>query len=106
MTDQLDVDLALLDTIADRLRRAGDTLTSTGNPATPDATAMIVELLAKVSENVTSLAGGLRAASGRVAAESEVSKPSEIPGLRRSTRARSSITRRLAAAPPPTRPRT
>ncbi len=68
MTDQLDADLALLDTIADRLRRAGDSLTSTGNPATPDAgeaTAMIVELLAKVSENVTDLAGGLRAVSGR-----------------------------------------
>ncbi|BCY11194.1 hypothetical protein [Actinoplanes sp. L3-i22] len=70
MTDQLDVDLALLDSIADRLSRAGDALTSTGTPATPDAgeaTAMIAELLATVSANVTNLAGGLRAASGRVA---------------------------------------
>lgn len=73
MTDQWDVDLALLDTIADRLRRAGDALTSTGSPTTPDAgeaTAMIAELLAKVTENVTDLAGGLRIASGRVAGAS------------------------------------
>ncbi|WP_436532371.1 hypothetical protein [Actinoplanes sp. HUAS TT8] len=77
MTDQLDVDLALLDTIADRLRRAGALLTATGSPATPDAdeaTAMVAELLTRVSTNVTNLAGGLRSASGRVAVASHTSE--------------------------------
>lgn len=70
MTDQLDVDLVLLDTIADRLSRSGVALTSVGAPTTPDAgeaTAMIAELLTGIAGNVTNLAAGLRSASGRVA---------------------------------------
>ncbi|WP_229070318.1 hypothetical protein [Actinoplanes sp. DH11] len=71
MADRLTVDLVLLESISDRLRRSGEALRATGTrtPRTPDAgeaTPIFAELLAQLSESSAGLAAGLRDAGTRV----------------------------------------
>ncbi|KUL28588.1 hypothetical protein [Actinoplanes awajinensis] len=70
MIDQLQVDPALLESIADRLRRAGAALGGIGEPPPLDAgeaAAATAELLATIAASTANLAGGLQTAAGRVA---------------------------------------
>ncbi|MEU8242516.1 hypothetical protein AB0C07_30050 [Actinoplanes missouriensis] len=71
MADRLTVDLVLLESISDRLRRSGSSLrgTTAGGPRTPDAgeaTPIFAELLAQLSESSAGLAAGLSEAGNRV----------------------------------------
>lgn len=71
MADRLNVDLAVLDAIADRLRRSGDALGATGQPATPSAgaaTPLLDEILRAHSASAAGLGDGLRQASRQVSA--------------------------------------
>lgn len=68
----LSVDAVLLDAIADRLNRAGDSVDATGAsaPPPPDAgrgTAVVSDVLARLCAGAATLAGGLRGTGSRVA---------------------------------------
>ncbi|BBH70349.1 hypothetical protein ACTI_70340 [Actinoplanes sp. OR16] len=72
MADRLTVDLVLLESISDRLRRSGTSLraTGTGGPRRVDAgeaTPIFAELLARLSQSSAGLAAGLTEAGLRVA---------------------------------------
>ncbi len=71
MADRLTVDLVLLESISDRLRRSGTSLrgTTAGGLRAPDAgeaTPIFAELLARHSESSAGLAAGLTDAGLRV----------------------------------------
>jgi hypothetical protein len=71
MTDRLHVDPVSLEGIADRLRRSGGALraASGGGPGTPDAgtdTPIFEDLITRLVQNATALAGGLDEAAARV----------------------------------------
>ncbi|WP_229068833.1 hypothetical protein [Actinoplanes sp. DH11] len=77
MTDRLDVDVALLDAIAERLTRTGGDVDAAGAaaPAPPDAgvvTAEVAEVLALLCGGAVQLTGALRDAGGRVAEASRL----------------------------------
>ena len=86
MTD-LHVDPVLLDGIADRLRRCGDTLNAAGAgaPATPDAgqdTATIAAIVAALCDSSANLVDGLLETGARVTAarQAYVSEDSAAAG--------------------------
>ncbi|MBB2948447.1 hypothetical protein FB565_008230 [Actinoplanes lutulentus] len=72
MADRLTVDLVLLESISDRLRRSGEALRAAGAgrlraaPDAGEATPIFAELLAQLSESSTGLAAGLHDAGMRV----------------------------------------
>ncbi|GIE74664.1 hypothetical protein Aph02nite_06140 [Actinoplanes philippinensis] len=71
MTDRLHVDPLSLEGIADQLRRSGDTLRAAagGGPGTPDAgtdTPIFEDLITRLVQDATALAGGLDEAASRV----------------------------------------
>ena len=70
MADRLDVDLAVLDVIADRLGRSGDALGAVAPPAAPPAgaaTPLLGEILRAHAASAAGLTDGLRQASLQVA---------------------------------------
>jgi hypothetical protein len=76
MTDRLDVDVPLLDAIAEQLTQAGDNVDRSGvsAPPPPDAgpgTAVIADVLARLCGGAAELSGTLRAAGSRVADASQ-----------------------------------
>ncbi|MEU4156924.1 hypothetical protein [Actinoplanes sp. NPDC026670] len=71
MTDRLHVDPVSLEGIADQLRRSGGTLRAAGagGPGTPDAgadTPIFEDLITRLVQDATALAGGLDEAADRV----------------------------------------
>ncbi|MEU4693999.1 hypothetical protein [Actinoplanes sp. NPDC023714] len=71
MADRLTVDLVLLESISDRLRRSGTSLRATGSRAprhvdAGESTPIFAELLARLSESSAGLAAGLTEAGLRV----------------------------------------
>ncbi|MFC4069647.1 hypothetical protein [Actinoplanes subglobosus] len=91
MTDHLDVDLVMLDAIADRLDQAGAGVDSAGRfaPPQPDAglaTPMIADVLARLCAGAAQFAADMRAVSdrlaeaGRLYAEEDVAAGQSIYG--------------------------
>lgn len=93
MTDRLHVDPVSLEGIADQLRRSGGTLRAAagGGPGTPDAgtdTPIFEDLITRLVEDATALAGGLDQAAARVLqanqayADEDIANARDISGSR------------------------
>lgn len=87
MADRLIVDLVLLESISDRLRRSGEALRAGGAgrrraPDAGEATPIFAELLAQLPESSAGLAADLQEAGGRVSETARRCAPDDTAARR------------------------